>query len=159
VRKSNREIKEQTELAAVLEKSQVCRVALNTPEGVLYIVPLNYGYEFNGDGKLTLYFHCANEGKKLDLIRRDDRCGFEIDCSHELQAGDLACEYTFYFESIIGSGSISIVEDDVGRMHGLNALMRHYGGEGKAFSEHSLTLTTVLRLDVAEYCGKRHARK
>jgi len=51
------------------------------------------------------------------------------------------------------------VEDSAERIHGLNVLMRHYGSNGKDFSEHALALTTVLRLDAAEYCGKRHKRK
>ncbi|MDR1801884.1 MAG: pyridoxamine 5'-phosphate oxidase family protein [Lachnospiraceae bacterium] len=159
MRKSNREIKEQEGLNAVLEKSGVCRLALNTPEGAPYIVPLNYGYEVSENGKLTLYFHCAKEGRKLDLIHKDSRCGFEMDCSHELETGELACQYTFYFESIIGTGMISIVEDNDERIHGLKVLMRHYGGEGKTIDERALALTTVLRLDAVSYCGKRHERK
>jgi len=159
MRKSNREIKDFSELTAVLQKGDVCRIALNTPDGFPYIVPLNYGYEYSSDGALTLYFHCANDGRKLDLIRGDARVGFEVDCSHELVSGDLACEYTFHFESIIGTGNISILCNHDERIHGLNVLMRHYGGEDKAFNDHALSLTTVLRLDVDNYCGKRHARR
>ena len=159
MRKSNREITNQAELNAVLEKCEVCRIAMNTPEGAPYIVPLTFGYEVGADGELTLYFHCANEGRKLDLLRRDSRCGFELDGSHELQLGELACDYAYHFESIIGSGKISVVTDSDERLHGLNVLMRHYGGEGKTFTEHALNLTTVLRLDVTEYCGKRHAKR
>jgi nitroimidazol reductase NimA-like FMN-containing flavoprotein (pyridoxamine 5'-phosphate oxidase superfamily) len=133
----------------------VCRVAFNTLDGAPYIVPLNFGYEISESGILTIYFHGANEGRKLDLLNHDARVGFELDCAHELQSADLACKYTFRFESIIGSGNIAVLSDATERIHGLNVLMSHYGGDGKMFDESALAVTTVLRLDVAEYCGKR----
>jgi len=156
MRKQNREIAQRSGILDVLEQAQVCRVALNTPEGGPYIVPLNYGYRLDEDGVLTLYFHCANEGRKLDLIRADGRCGFQLDCAHELRQGQTACDFTFYFQSIIGSGDIALVADEDERMRGLDALMRHYGGAGLGYKERALALTTVLKLTANEYCGKRH---
>ena len=32
---------------------------------------------------LELYFHGATEGTKLDLIAKDNRAGFEMDCEHK----------------------------------------------------------------------------
>ncbi len=39
-----------------------------------YVVPVAYGYE---QGKI--YFHSARQGKKLDLIRKNDRVCFQVD--------------------------------------------------------------------------------
>lgn len=47
-------------------------------EGAPYVVPMNYGFALAPDGRLTLYLHCAAEGRKLDLLRRDARVGFAI---------------------------------------------------------------------------------
>ena len=55
----------------------------------MYIIPLNYG--FTWDTELKLYFHCAPEGKKLDLAAKDNRAGFEIDIDHELIKGPAVC--------------------------------------------------------------------
>jgi len=35
-----------------------------------YIVPMNFGYEM-ADGALSLYFHCANEGRKINIIKKN----------------------------------------------------------------------------------------
>ena len=79
-----------------------------------------------------------------------------MDCSHQLLTGELACQYTMNFESIIGSGLIEIVSDPDERITGLNALMQHYSGRGDwSFDPKALAKTTVLRLKAVEFCGKR----
>ena len=42
MRRSDREIKEMTEMVKVMEQCDVCRLALND-EGYPYILPLNFG--------------------------------------------------------------------------------------------------------------------
>jgi nitroimidazol reductase NimA-like FMN-containing flavoprotein (pyridoxamine 5'-phosphate oxidase superfamily) len=177
MRKANREITGRGELVAVLEKCDVCRIGL-LPDGVLYpyIVPMNFGYEFstdsdpgdgdggdsgggecsNGGGGLTLYFHCAREGRKLDIIAQNPNAGFEMDCSHELKRGDAPCDYSMNFESMIGSGRISVCTEQAERLHGLTQIMRKYSPEREFhFSEKALELTVVLKLTVTEFTGKR----
>lgn len=48
-----------------------------------YIVPLNFGLDIQGD-QVFLYFHSAMKGKKLDLIAKNHRAAFEMDCEHNL---------------------------------------------------------------------------
>ena len=87
----------------------MCRLGLSDEDGI-YMVPMNYGYR-EQDGKLILYFHGAKEGKKVEMIRKDPRAGFEMDCGHGLQEGEKACQYSYYFASVIGTGKAQILED------------------------------------------------
>ena len=43
-----------------------------------YVVPMHYGYRIDGED-LTFYVYCANEGHKLDCLRKDDRIFVEVD--------------------------------------------------------------------------------
>ncbi|MDR3305432.1 MAG: pyridoxamine 5'-phosphate oxidase family protein [Clostridiales Family XIII bacterium] len=154
MRKANREIKNQDEIVSILEKCDVCRLGL-ARDGIPYIVPMSFGYEWAG-GRLILYFHCAKEGKKLDIMRENANACFEMDCSHELKPGEAACDYSMNFESIIGSGRIAELAGREERIHGLTCLMKKYSAAPKfVFSESALALTAVLRLEVSEYAGKR----
>lgn len=154
MRQAEREIKNTDELEDILQKCDTCRLALSD-DGQPYIVPLNFGYQLN-DGQLTLYFHCAAAGRKLDIISRNSRACFEMDCSHQLLTGELACQYTMNFESIIGSGPVETVSDPGEKTAGLNALMRHYSGRADwSFDPHALAKTTVLQLKAVEFRGKR----
>lgn len=152
MRKRNREITDINDLLAVIGRCDTCRVAFQT-EGAPYIVPMNFGFHYAG-GRLTLYFHCATEGHKLELLRRSPLVGFEMDGAHELKTGALACEYSMNFESVIGTGKLYLIEDTEEKLRGLSRLMEHYHG-GTDFSPDAVVHTAVLRLEVDEFCGKR----
>ena len=85
MRRNDREITEFSEMTDVMKRCDVCRLALNDEDGYPYLLPLNFGME-ETDGRVTLYFHGAKEGKKYDLIRKDVRASFEMDCSPQTGA-------------------------------------------------------------------------
>ena len=80
MRRKDREITDFNEMIEIIKKCDVCRIVMND-EGFPYIVPLNFGLEVQGE-QVYLYFHCAMKGKKLDLIAKDNRITFEMDCDH-----------------------------------------------------------------------------
>lgn len=71
-----------------------------------YVVPLNYGYTYE-NGTLTLYFHCAAEGRKIDILKTNSDVCFEMDGEHKLIEGKIDCAYGYSFESVIGAESVS----------------------------------------------------
>jgi uncharacterized protein len=85
MRRKDREITGIDEKLDIISKSKVCRIGLSE-NNCPYIVPLNYGFSFD-DGKLSLYFHCAAEGKKTDIIKKNNNACFEIDCDTKLIEG------------------------------------------------------------------------
>ncbi|MDR1316899.1 MAG: pyridoxamine 5'-phosphate oxidase family protein, partial [Spirochaetales bacterium] len=110
MRRKNREIESIEEKLAILAKYKVCRLAM-ADGGMPYIVPLNYGYEY-AQGILTLYFHGAGEGKKIDILKKNPHVCFEIDGEGSLiDGGGNACQYSYAYESIIGFGSLMFLED------------------------------------------------
>jgi hypothetical protein len=61
------------EMEKILKRVEVGRIAL-CDDSKPYIVPVNFFYH---EGKIA--FHCAWEGKKLDLIDKTPNCCFEVD--------------------------------------------------------------------------------
>lgn len=153
MRRSDREIKDRERIIEVMKKCDVCRLALND-EAYPYILPLNFGME-EKKGQIILYFHGATEGKKYELIAKDDRASFEMDCSHELvtKAGKDGCTCTMKYESVIGRGRIGLVPDEE-KYDALRALMRHYHEEDTPFNPSVMSRTTVLKLTVEQISGK-----
>ena len=66
MRRNDRAVNDLDMIKNLVSKCQVVRIAM-CKDNVPYLVPLNYGYEFNED-ELILYCHCANEGKKIDIL-------------------------------------------------------------------------------------------
>ncbi|MDL2319218.1 pyridoxamine 5'-phosphate oxidase family protein [Eubacteriales bacterium OttesenSCG-928-A19] len=153
MRRKERELTSPDDLADILARGMVCRVALHdTPYP--YIVPLNYGF-VREDGRFALYFHCAREGTKLDLMRRDAHVAFEVEGETRLIEGDAACEYSAAFESVIGQGLLTEVSGEEKRA-GMTALMRQVAPERDFdIPDAALARVTILRLDVERMTGKR----
>jgi len=157
MRRINREITQTDDIVKTIEASDVCRLGLYA-DGEVYIVPMNFGYETDDAGALTLYFHCANEGRKLDMIAKNPEVCFEMDTGHMFVPGkgENACGATMNFESIIGYGTIEVSTDEKERIRALTQIMKHYtAGESFTFDEKVLLKTTVLKLRVRTCTGKR----
>lgn len=153
MRRHDRELTERGELEAILRTADVCRLAFSTG-GAPYIVPMNFGYRW--DGRLVLFFHCASEGRKLELMKANPSVGFELDVDHRLVKAPEACTWGMDYGSIIGTGRLSMVEGDEGRRDALDAIMAQYGFEGTpGYAAAKYAKTVVLRLDVEEFSGKR----
>ncbi len=77
MRRYDKEITDSGEIAAIMDKAAVCRIALvdgNCP----YIFPVNFVVRNN-----YLYFHSSPEGRKIDILRKNNRVCFEIDIDTE----------------------------------------------------------------------------
>ena len=156
MRRSDREIKDMAEILRVIEKCDVCRLALHD-EDYPYILPLNFGMRVE-QGQIVLYFHGANAGKKYELIARDNRAAFEMDCSHRLVTNAATGSCTMEYESVIGQGRIEIVPDEE-KYDALCVLMKHYHQEEFPFNRAIMPQTTVLKLTVEHLTGKRRMVK
>ena len=155
MRRKDKEIVDIDEKLKIIAKCKVCRLGLSE-NNYPYIVPLNYGFSFD-DGKLTLYFHCAVEGKKIDIIKKNNNGCFEIDCDSKLIEGEKPCNYGYEFKSIIGFGKIIFLDTNDEKINGLNYLMKQQTGKNIKydFNEKELSNVIVFKMLVDEFTGKQ----
>jgi len=151
MRKKEREIKDRKIIDDIIRRCQVCHLAM-CDDGQPYVVPLNFGY----DGRF-LYFHAALEGKKIDVIRKNNRVGFEFDILHDITVAERACNWGVKYESVMGSGTVEIIENLDAKKEALECIMSQYGKGAWDFPEEILQKTLILRLRILEISGK--ARK
>ena len=104
------------------------------------------------------YFHSAKEGRKIDLIAKAPRVGFELDTNYKLNEAETACGHSARFQSIIGTGTVRFVTEEDERRSALCSLMRHNTGRADwAFTSEMLNAVAVYRLDVETLSAKEHA--
>jgi nitroimidazol reductase NimA-like FMN-containing flavoprotein (pyridoxamine 5'-phosphate oxidase superfamily) len=152
MRRIEREITDIQEIEIIINNCDACRLAFSDGN-VPYIVTLNFGYS-GEEGKI--YFHCAREGKKIDMIRKNNYVCFEMDTNHVLHEGNKACDFGMSYSSVIGYGHITIVKDPTERISGLNQIMYHYTGKREfSYKPDVIEKTLILRLDIKEMTGKR----
>ncbi len=151
MRKHEKEIVDRGEMEEILSRAEVVRVAMCDGDEP-YVVPVNFGYEGG-----CLYFHCAPEGHKLDILRKNNRVCFEastdINLHHLGKPGGCGC--TTRYMCVIGRGRAEILEETEAKLEGLRVLMAHYTDAETNFPEELVKRTGVVRITVESMTGKR----
>jgi uncharacterized protein len=148
MRKKEKEITDKTEIESIILRSSVCRLALSE-DNQPYIIPLCFGYEEN-----TLYFHSALEGKKLGILRSNNKVCFEFDSDHRIVEAHDACGWSMNYRSVIGFGKASFINDPKERTKAMNAIIQHYTGKPLPYSEATLKDTVLMRVEIESITGK-----
>ena len=152
MRRMDREISDNQKIEQFIQKEQVLRVAF-CDEGDIYIVPVNYGYLH--DAKVIFYFHGARAGRKYELAKKNPIVGFEIDGNYALLEGEIACDYSATFQSVIGTGVLSLVEERSEKVKGLNVIMNQVSSKEEwDYSEKMLDSVAVFKLVVEKMSCK-----
>ena len=152
MRRKDRQITDFNEIIEIIKKCDVCRIALHDGD-FPYIVPLNFGLDVQGQ-QVFFYFHAATEGKKLDLIAKDNRASFEMDCDHHFILYEERMSCTMGYASVMGHGTIELVPEEE-KYNALKILMRQYHAEDFAFHTDMMKVTTVMKMTVIDMVGKR----
>jgi nitroimidazol reductase NimA-like FMN-containing flavoprotein (pyridoxamine 5'-phosphate oxidase superfamily) len=148
LRRKEKEIAAKSEIESIIRKSLVCRLGL-ADEGLPYIVPLCFGYKSN-----ILYFHSAEEGRKIEILKRNNRVCFEFDIGSEVQPGKTACDWGMKFRSVIGFGRASFIADPEEKREALDVIMAQYADGTFEYSEKAFKKALVIKVEIESITGK-----
>ncbi len=140
------------EIVKILDNAKVVHVGMIDGDEP-YVVPMNYGYTLE-DGKLTLWLHCAKRGRKLDVLRENNKVFFEMECGLQPFDGDIACRYGISYSSIMGRGTAEIVEDIETKKAALTHLMKTQTGKDFEFEDKMASIVSIIRIDTIEFTAK-----
>lgn len=155
MRRKDREVTDVRRIGSIIAACHCCRLGFSD-EGKAYIVPLHFGYE-EKDGSYVFYFHSAEEGRKIGLIEKTHYAAFEMDANMEIYGRETACSYAARFQSVMGGGKVSFVEEREEKLFALRAIMRHNTGRDDwAFEESMLRAVCVFKLEAEELSCKEH---
>lgn len=153
MRRNDREITDKKMIDSFIDKEQIIRIAFYD-NGDIFIVPLNYGYIIDNDS-YRFYFHGAKAGRKYELSKASPKVGFEIDGNYQLLEADIACDFSAKFQSVIGTGTLSLVDDKDEKIKGLNSIMKQTTGKTEwNYNDSMLNGVAVFKLDVEKMSCK-----
>ena len=123
MRRKDREVQDRAELFDILKRCDTVRIAMHG-EQYPYVVPVSFGMEVV-DNKAIIYFHCAKEGFKVDLLKENPFVCVEGDIFIKVEKTEHGI--TARYESVIGFGECQFITDIDEIKHGLKVLLEHYG--------------------------------
>lgn len=150
MRRTDKEITDRTIIEALIRQASVCHLGLSD-DGQPYVIPMNYGYQ---DGQFFL--HSAARGRKLDILRRNNRVCLEITVTSKLVPREEPCGWTTHYTSVIGFGRAYILETPEEKAEALHIFMQSYTGKTvHSFTPDSLQRLGMIRVEIDDLRGKQ----
>lgn len=147
-----RQITDIAEIMKILDNSKVLHLGMVDGDEP-YVVPMNYGYTYE-DGKLTLWLHGARQGRKMDVMRKNPKVFFEMECDLQPFEGEVACKYGLAYSSLMGRGIAEIIEDVETKKTALSVLMKTQTGKDFDFEDKMASVVGVIKIDVLDFTAK-----
>jgi nitroimidazol reductase NimA-like FMN-containing flavoprotein (pyridoxamine 5'-phosphate oxidase superfamily) len=141
------------EILTILDKSKIIHLGL-CDQDQPYVLPMNYGYIYE-NGTLTFYLHGAKEGYKYELIRKNPKISFELECDVIPFDGKVACQYGMSYSSVFGKGIAEVTDDVEEKIKSLSLLMKTQTGQDFEFNEKLVSIVNVIKVTVTEFTAKK----
>jgi len=150
MRRNDKKMGETGEIEDVLRNAEVCRIALCDGD-MPYLVPVNFAFH---EG--AIFIHSARNGRKTDIIGKNNRVCFEAETGCEVIKGTRACDWGTRYRCVIGDGRAVIVEDGREKRAALDLIMRKYSGKnGHTYDDGRVDAIVIIRIDIENLSGKK----
>ncbi|MEL4304446.1 pyridoxamine 5'-phosphate oxidase family protein [Methanococcoides sp. LMO-2] len=145
-----KKIKDEKMLEDILLDAQYLRLGLCDNDRP-YIVPISFGYKDR-----TIYLHSSRKGTKINLIKQNKHACFEVDNFYETLPSDEPCSYYMKYQSVVGYGTATILEDEEERKEGLKIIIDRYHNKEYNIEDLKTKGVAIIRIDVEELHGRQY---
>jgi nitroimidazol reductase NimA-like FMN-containing flavoprotein (pyridoxamine 5'-phosphate oxidase superfamily) len=152
IRRKEKEITDRNKMSAILQKAEYITVAMckdNEP----YLVTLSHGYDRERN---CIYFHCAKEGKKVDILMEHNIVWGQA----LLDKGYVqdACDHLYATTQFMGR--VTFVEKYEEKRHALEVMIKELESDPKKVMNEQLTEKSIKgvqigRIDIEYMSGKK----
>jgi nitroimidazol reductase NimA-like FMN-containing flavoprotein (pyridoxamine 5'-phosphate oxidase superfamily) len=151
IRRKEKEIKKRTEMIKILQESKYITIAMckdNEP----YLVTLSHGYDHVNN---VIYFHCANEGRKIDILKENSIVwGQAI-----LDKGYITGKCDQLYATTQFQGKVKFIKDIEEKKHALISMINQLEEKPekvikKQITDDSLKRVNIGRIDIDYMSGK-----
>ncbi|MHA1244164.1 MAG: pyridoxamine 5'-phosphate oxidase family protein [Candidatus Heimdallarchaeota archaeon] len=151
IRRKEKAIEDVAELKEIIRTAQYVTVALckdNEP----YLVSLSHGYDPN---KNCVYFHCASEGKKMDILKENNVVWGQA----LIDKGYIQGKCDHLYATVQFKGTVVFIDDFEEKKDALLNMVHKLDDNPddvaeKQLTEKSIARVTIGRIDIEYMSGK-----
>jgi len=152
IRRKEKEISDVEEIKDIISAAKYITIAMcrdNEP----YLVTLSHGFDRESD---LIYFHCAKEGKKMDILKENNNIWGEALLDYGYQEG--ACDHLYATAQF--NGRVSFLSDMEEKSRALVNMIKKLDPDPGNIIESQLTKRSISRvnigkIEIGRYSGKR----
>jgi len=152
IRRKEKAITDSQEMIAILRQAKYVTVAMSL-EDEPYLVTLSHGYDVERN---CIYFHCAQEGKKIDILRKNKRVWGQALKDNGYAPGK--CDHLYATTQF--KGRVTLITNEEEKRHALKVMIDQLEDEpDEVFAEQvtdkSVKRVGIGRIDIEEMSGKK----
>ncbi|MCF8096058.1 MAG: pyridoxamine 5'-phosphate oxidase family protein [Desulfobacteraceae bacterium] len=150
MRRKDKQILNQSKIERILQNGSILHIAM-IDEKIPYLIPVNYGYIDN-----AIYIHCAKEGKKIDIIKKNNIICFQTEIGVEIKNTDIAYKCGTLYQSVLGYGKAHFIDTPKEKKIGSDAIMNQYFKKRGSNHKYGKCLKEVciIKIDIDSISGK-----
>ena len=155
IRRADRAITDDAEIADLLRQADICRIATSVNDQ-----PFISANTFWHDGERS-FFQTASEGRTLTNIRRNPRVCLEVDWRGRWLPAKTALAFSVEFTGVVVFGRAYLLEDAAEKERALQGLLDKYfpdlksGADYRPITPEERDQTAVFAVDVEAWSAKR----
>jgi uncharacterized protein len=144
-------ITDQNQIDEIINKCEVCYVAMVDKNNLPYVLPFNFGYK---DGEI--YLHSSQKGNKIDILKNNPSVCIAFSTDHQLrhQSIQVACSYSMRYRSVLAFGKVEFIDDIATKAEFLNIVMAHYTDREFTYNAPSLREVCTYKVKVEKFTAK-----
>ncbi len=149
MRRKDKKIQDQKVIDEIFLKNKVCRIGF-VDDNKPYVISMNYGYQEN-----LIYVHSALEGRKIEIIQKNNSVCVEIADAIEVVDAEKACDFTTKYRSLVCEGKIHFLADLGEKREALERIMLHHTGNSNwNMPDPAIEKIAVMKIVLQTISGK-----
>ena len=152
MRRKEKEITDPDEMISVLKEAKHITIAMSISDEP-YLVTLSHVFD---DSRRCIYFHCAKEGRKVEILKGNNRVWGQGLIDGGYKQG--SCEYLFKTTQF--NGRVTFVEDQEEKEQALKLMIKKLDENpekviAELITPKSLERVLIGRIDISFMTGKK----
>ncbi len=152
IRRREKEIKDEDEMLSIIMSAKFITVAMSINDEP-YLATLSHGFDRE---KNCIYFHCAQEGKKVDILSKNNLVWGQALQNHGY--ADSSCDHLYATTQF--KGRVSFIQDLDEKEHALKVMIHQLETNPEKVieeqvNEKSVKRVNIGRIDIEFMSGKK----
>ncbi|MHA2021337.1 MAG: pyridoxamine 5'-phosphate oxidase family protein [Candidatus Thorarchaeota archaeon] len=152
IRRKEKAITDSDEMIVILKQAKYITVAMSF-EDEPYLATLSHGFDIESN---CIYFHCAQEGKKIDILKKNNRVWGQALKDDGYATGN--CDHLYATTQF--KGRVTFITDDEEKRQALKVMIQQLEDEPddvytEQVTDKSVKRVRIGRIDIESMSGKK----
>jgi nitroimidazol reductase NimA-like FMN-containing flavoprotein (pyridoxamine 5'-phosphate oxidase superfamily) len=142
IRRKEKEVTDEKTIKKILKSTKFVTIAMSLNDEP-YLATLSHGYDEEHN---CIYFHCAKEGKKIEILNENNLVWGQALIDLGYQAG--SCDNLYHSTQF--QGRVTFIQDMIEKRHALETMIRQLEDDSELVIDNMIKPESVERVQIGK---------